>query len=174
MYVGHLGFALAGKGVRRDAPLWLLVLAAQGCDWLQVVACTQNPDTSAMWSHSIVAVTSLVVAFAAAGYLLTRSGAVALLGGVVALSHIAADYVTGMKPTWPGGPTVGLDLYAHPAADFLVESVVVIAGWLFYRRSLPLEARSRWLTWVLVVLLVGGQLVGVAQHLIFAPTPKCY
>jgi hypothetical protein len=174
MYVGHLGFALAGKGVRRDAPLWLLVLAAQGCDWLQVVACTQNPDTSAMWSHSIAAVAALAAAFAIAGYLLTGSGAVALLGGVVAISHIAADYVTGLKPTWPGGPIVGLDLYSFPAADFLVESVLITAGWLLYRRSLPLAARSRGLTWVLLVLLVGGQLVGVAQHLILAPTPKCY
>jgi hypothetical protein len=174
VYVGHLGFALAGKGVRRDAPLWLLVLAAQGCDWLQVIACTRNPDTSAMWSHSVPAVAALVVAFALAGYLLTRSGAVALVGGAVALSHIAADYITGLKPTWPGGPVVGLDLYAHPAADFFVESVVIAAGWLLYRRSLPLEARSRRLTWALLVLLVGGQLVGVAKHLIFTPPPKCY
>jgi hypothetical protein len=173
VYAGHLGFALAGKGVRKDAPLWLLVLATQGCDWLQVVACMRDPDTSALWSHSIPAVAALAVAFAVAAYLVTRNGAVALLGGAVAVSHIGADYLTGLKPTWPGGPLIGLDLYAYPGGDFLLESAVIAAGWLIYRRSLPLESRSRWLTWLLLLLLVGGQLVGVAKHLFFPQIPKC-
>ncbi len=29
-----------------------------------------------------------------------------------------SDFITGYKPTWPGGPTVGLGVYAHPWWDF--------------------------------------------------------
>jgi hypothetical protein len=173
VYAGHLGFALAGKGVRKDAPLWLLVLATQGCDWVQVVACMRDPNTSALWSHSIPAVAVLAVAFALLAQRVTRNRAVALLSGAVAVSHIAADYVTGLKPTWPGGPIIGLDLYASPLGDLLLESVVITAGWLVYRRSLPLETRSRRLTWVLLLLLVGGQFAGIVKHLFFPQLPKC-
>jgi hypothetical protein len=173
VYAGHLGFALAGKGIRKDAPLWLLVVATQGCDWVQVVTCMRDPATSALWSHSIPAVAVLAVAFALVAQRLTRNRAVALLSGGVAVSHIAADYVTGLKPTWPGGPIIGLDLYAFPLTDLLLESVVITVGWLVYRRSLPLEARSRKLTWVLLLLLVGGQLAGIAKHLFFPQLPNC-
>ena len=57
-------------------------------------------------------------------------------------SHWPADYVTGLKPTWPGGPQVGLLLYRHSAADAVVESLVIVACWLVYVRSLP-PARRR-------------------------------
>lgn len=174
MYAGHLGFALAGKGARSDTPLWLLVFAAQGCDWVQAVACTRNAETSAMWSHSVPAVLLIALACAAVGFARTGSGGVAVTAGCIAMSHVLADYVTGVKPTWPGGPVVGLDLYGRPALDFLVESVVIVAGWLWYRRSLPADRRSDRLSKFLVIGLVGGQLLGVAKHLLFPLAPKCY
>jgi amino acid transporter len=42
------------------------------------------------------------------------------------VSHWPADYITGLKPTWPGGPTVGLYLYARPIPEFFVEAVVKV------------------------------------------------
>jgi len=174
VYVGHLGFALAGKGWRQKAPLWLLVLATQGCDWVQVVACVAGPaSASAMWSHSIPAVLVLATALSLGSYLGTRDRALALLVGAITISHIVADYATGAKPTWPGGPVIGLNLYSHAPLDFLLESAVVSAGWVIYRRSLPAHAARKQLAWLLLVALVGMQLLG-ALDLAFLPrTPKC-
>jgi hypothetical protein len=177
MYAGHIGIALGAKGLRREAPLWLLVLATQGCDWAQAVACVAAPaGTSAMWSHSIPAALALGAVLALVAYGGTRSPGVALLVGAVTLSHAVADYVTGMKPTWPGGPVIGLDMYDHPLGDFIIETAVVYAGWLVYRRSLPTAApngRRRRLTWALVVVLVGLQLAGAVDMAFFPPGPKC-
>ena len=174
MYIGHFGFALAGKGLRRDAPLWLLVVATQGCDWVQAVACMAAPvGASAMWSHSVPAVAALAVAVSLAAYLLSGDRGVAALAGAVAVSHLLADYVTGLKPTWPGGPTIGLDLYAHPLGDLALEMAVLVLGWLVYRRSLPPESRSHRLAWALLVVLGATQLLGALKEGLLPHTPKC-
>jgi len=174
VYAGHIGIALAGKGLRREAPLWLLVLATQACDWAQAVACVAAPlGASAMWSHSIPAGLALGVGLSLATYAGTRNGRVALLVGAVAVSHVVADYVTGIKPTWPGGPVIGLDLYDRPLADFAIETAVVYAGWLVYRRSLPSTVARTRLAWMLVVALVGVQLAGAVDLAFFPPGPKC-
>ncbi|HUL03046.1 MAG TPA: hypothetical protein VLV16_07465 [Gemmatimonadales bacterium] len=172
MYAGHLGIALGARGLRRDAPLWLLVVATQACDWVQVVGCVTAPDASAMVSHSIPAVLVLATLFGLAAFGWTRSrGATAVIAATV-VSHALADYLTGYKPTWPGGPMIGLSLYDYPALDLLVETLVVFVGWSVYRRSLDSRARSRRLTWFLLVLLVGVQLVGIVKMAVF-PSPKC-
>lgn len=174
MYIGHFGFALAGKGVLRHAPLWLLVVATQACDWVQAVACVAAPaGTSAMWSHSFPAVAAVAAALSVSSYLLTRDRRVAVLTGAVAVSHLLADYVTGLKPTWPGGPTIGLDLYSHPLRDLAVETAVLVFGWLLYRRSLPPESRSSLLIWVLLLVLGATELVAVFGLAVLPPTPKC-
>ena len=174
MYIGHFGFALAGKAVRRDAPLWLLVIATQGCDWAQVVACIAAPEgASAMWSHSIPAVAAIAIAVSLSAYLFSGDRGVAALAGAVAVSHLAADYVTGVKPTWPGGPTIGLDLYSRPMADLVLEMITLLLGWMVYRRSLPPEARSGRMTWALLVVLCAIQLVGAVKEGLLPHTPKC-
>jgi hypothetical protein len=174
MYIGHFGFALAGKGLLRHAPLWLLVVATQACDWVQAVACVAAPvGTSAMWSHSVPAVAALAVALSFSSYVLTRDRGVAALTGAVGVSHLLADYVTGLKPTWPGGPTIGLDLYSHPVGDLAVELTVLSLGWLVYRRSLPPESRSSRLAWALPVVLGAIQIVGVLKEGLLPHTPKC-
>src|ERR1700681_3754746 len=98
MFIGHFGFALAAKGLRRHAPLWLLVVATQGCDWVQAVACVAVPaGTSDMWSHSLPVVAALAAALSLASYLFTGDRSIAVLTGAVAVSHVLADYVTGLK-----------------------------------------------------------------------------
>src|SRR5690242_18990019 len=158
MYVGHLGFALGAKGVRRTVPLWLLVLAAQACDWSDVALLAIAPHltehTYEMLSHSIPAVLVMAVAFALA-YVIVRRDAVGavVLGGVV-ISHILADYLTGYKPTWPGGPMIGLHLYDHPRWDVALETVVIVIGWVIYLRSLPRERARLRTAWVMLGALV--------------------
>ncbi|HEX6965437.1 MAG TPA: hypothetical protein VF166_06530 [Gemmatimonadaceae bacterium] len=166
MYVGHLGFALGAKGARRTVPLWLLVLATQACDWGDVALLALLPrtgmGTAEMWTHSIPAVLAIAVVFAI-GYLIARrdvAGA-ALLGGVV-ISHILVDYLTGLKPTWPGGPMIGLQLYDHPRWDVLLETLVIVLGWIVYLRSLPKQRAQRRTAWVMLGALVVLQVLAGA------------
>ena len=37
---------------------------------------------------------------------------------------------------------IGLMLYRRPIIDFIFEAVVILAGWMLYRRSLSPERRS--------------------------------
>jgi hypothetical protein len=47
--------------------------------------------------------------------------------------HWPADFITGHKPTWPGGPIVGLDLYTHTKLVWVVDLAAFGLGWLIYR-----------------------------------------
>ena len=126
-----------------------------------------------MWSHSVPVVAALAAVLSLTSYLLTGDRGVTVLTGAVAVSHVLADYVTGLKPTWPGGPTIGLALYSHPLGDLAVETAVLVLGWVLYRRSLPPESRSSSLTWVLLVMLGAMQLLGVLKLGVLPSTPKC-
>src|SRR5207249_3682606 len=57
------------------------------------------------------------------------------------MSHWPADVLTGIKPTWPGGPEVGLDLYTYTAFDVVLESGLVAVCSVPYLRSLPPAVR---------------------------------
>lgn len=126
-----------------------------------------------MWSHSIPVVAALALVLAVVAYLFTGNGGVAVLTGAVTVSHLLADYVTGFKPTWPGGPIIGLQLYSYPLGDLVVEMAVLVAGWLVYRRSLPPESRSHRLSWALLLLLGVAQLLAVLQLKVLPFITKC-
>jgi hypothetical protein len=126
-----------------------------------------------MLSHSLPAIGLLTLA-ATAGYFaatrdLTGAGFVAAL----VVSHVLGDYVTGLKPTWSGGPMIGLQLYRVPAGDFVVEAIVILVGWLLYRSSLPEDRRSIPETWSLLGVLLALQALA---DIVFSMSPalrKC-
>ena len=156
MYVGHVGVALGAHGLRRRAPLWFLVIASQLPDWTDAAFCLSGirPQLQGILSHSLPAVTVLAIA-AAVGYAaVTRDRGGMFLVGAVVLAHVAGDYLTGIKPTWTGGPMIGLMLYRRPALDFLIEAAVIFVGWLLYRRSLAPERRSAEPVYTLLAVLV--------------------
>lgn len=170
MYTGHIGIALAAKGVQPSMPLWIFVVAAQACDWVNAAvwpfghadpASTRwliaGDWTAQMSSHSVPSALGIAIVLPGLYYAATRhvNGAWLLAG--VTLSHLLADYITAEKPTWPGGPRIGLSLYRHPAADFVVEVGLVCSGWLLYRRSLP-RGRSAAPAWLMLGVLVALQL----------------
>jgi hypothetical protein len=171
MYTGHLGIALAAKGLRPRVPLWVLIVATQACDWLDTIAWSiGHPDphssrwlvtggiTAQMVSHAIPSVVLTAGVLAGVYAAATRDGTGAWLIAGVTLSHIVVDYVTAVKPTWPGGPRIGLSLYKHPVADFIVEAVIVAAGWVLYRRSLRRSGGSA-PAWLMLGALIGLQLI---------------
>lgn len=159
MYVGHVGVALGAHGIRKAIPLWLLIIASQLPDWTDAVFCVANvrPSPVGILSHSIPAVAVLALVAALAYAILLRDPAGMLLVAIVVLSHAAGDYVTGLKPTWVGGPMIGMMLYRRPVIDFIFESLVIISGWLLYRRSLSPGRRSSEPVFTLLAALLAIQ-----------------
>ena len=174
MYIGHVGAALAGKRARASIGLLVLLVAAYTPDWVDRGLClagSYNPQ--GILSHSILSVILFaLVGFAAYG-LITRDWKGALVVAAAILSHMFLDWITGYKPTWPGGPMIGLRLYEHPIADFLVEGVTIFAGTMLYARTLPPRRRP----WVDVSIMLGAllalQLTINVAPLLTELLPKC-
>ena len=160
MVAGHLGIVLLGKGIRRRIPISLLLAAALSSDLVSaVLVLTEVGDPGQMRSHSIPVVLPLAAGLALPYFAVTGDRRGTWLVALTSLSHVLTDYVTGIKPTWPGGPFIGLHLYRYPALDFVFEVTVVVVGWLVYRRSLGEEARRSWLIWAALGALVALQTV---------------
>ena len=143
MYTGHVAVALAVRGVRRDVPLWVLVLATQACDWVELIAhpFIWRTGTEEVYSHAYPFVIAAALVVAAAVWLWKRSVSAAATVMAVYLSHPLLDYVTGNKPLWLGGPNMGLEFIRRPAADFVVQGLVCVLGCAIYWRSLPATRR---------------------------------
>lgn len=175
MLTGHIAVAMGAHGLRRSMPLWALIIAAQLPDWTDAVLCTAGIRSQAtgMYSHSVAATVLLALAAGTMTMLAARDARSAALIAIVVGMHTAGDYVTGLKPTWPGGPTIGLDLYGRPALDFAFEAVVLLLGWIGWQLSFPDERRySRRLVLVLIALLA----IQAASDIVLSLSPgmkKC-
>jgi len=174
MYIGHVGAALAAKRVRASIGLFALLVATYVPDWVDGGLClagVHNPE--GMLSHSIPA----AILFALAGFavyaLSTRDLSAALIVAGVIVSHVLLDWITGYKPTWPGGPMIGLQLYGRPVADFVVEGLVIVVGAVLYGRTLPPRRQP----WIDVTIMLGALLVlqlGIdIAHIMLKSLPKC-
>lgn len=155
-------------------PLWVLIVASQLPDWADAAVCLSGVRTvPGMLTHSIPAVAVLAAASAIACYAVSRDRrGMSLIFALVA-THALGDYFTGIKPTWPGGPVIGLQLYQRPAIDFVLESAVILMGWLVYRMSFPPEERSSRSVYLVLAALI---LIQLAADIVFLTTPglkKC-
>ena len=135
MLIGHTAVALAVKRARPSIPLLALVGAAYGPDVIEITLLALGrwaKVQAAFGSHSIPSVVLGATVVALSYGLCRRDMAGAALLALTYASHWAADLFTGTgKPTWGGGPTLGLALYEHPVLDFVVESALLLAAWLF-------------------------------------------
>jgi membrane-bound metal-dependent hydrolase YbcI (DUF457 family) len=141
---GHLGVAAATRGGWRRASLvWLIAgsIAPDALDVGYALIGFCNPD--GRYSHTIPIAALLALLLGGTAFVATRSRATAMATAAMVLLHLPPDLVTGHKAYWFGGPMLGLHLYAWPLADFVVEAVVLIAGWWILRRS---GAGPRWAT----------------------------
>lgn len=173
MYVGHVGAALGAKRIAPSVGLSALVVAAYLPDWVDAGLCvTGKYHDAQMLSHSVpaVLVLALLAAFIAMRH---RDWQVALVVAGVVISHVLLDYLTGIKPTWAGGPFIGFQIYRYPLIDFPLEGGVVLAGWLLYRKTIP-PSPSRWRSpgSMLFVLLMMQALVD-SHRLLFPAINKC-
>jgi hypothetical protein len=135
----------------------VLIFASQLPDWADAALCIGGirSSTPGLYSHALMPVAILAAAAAAAFFVWRRDVAGGLVVAAVVLTHLLGDYVTGLKPTWEGGPVIGLNVYAVPALDFIFEAAVLTAGWWLYQRSFPAARRySRDVVVVLASLLL--------------------
>ena len=153
MYVGHLGFALLAKYSRRATPLLWLVPCAYAPDVVEVaLGLIGFRDRAEDWSHTIPAalVLALGALLATRRFVRDAGWKGGLIAALAVLSHLPADWVTGHKPLWPGGPGFGLGLYDRPRWDFAIELSFVGAVLLLDR---VLRGRDGWPVTRLAVLL---------------------
>ena len=170
MYTGHVAIALAARGVRRDLPLWVAVVASQAPDWVEVICANLGAGATAqLWSHAFPFVVLGAAVAAIIVRLRTRSPRAALVTFVVYLSHPLADLVTGHKPLWLGGPPIGLWFIERPVADFVVQSAFCVIGWVIYRKSLPPHVRGRLIAVAPLVTLLALQ--GVSDLVVLVRKP---
>ena len=142
MYAGHAAIALLVKGIRPRIPLAVLVPAAFAPDWIEWVSDALGHQNRNI-SHSLVSVALGATLVGLVYWAVRRTPADAFAVALTYVSHWPADFITGIKPTWPGGPQVGLLLYLHPVADVLLESAVIVLCSVIYLRSVPANARRR-------------------------------
>jgi membrane-bound metal-dependent hydrolase YbcI (DUF457 family) len=174
VYIGHVGAALAAKRARTGIGLLVLLVATYLPDWVDTGLCLVGAyDQQEMLSHSVPAVMLFALAGFSAYALVTRDWTGALVIAALVVSHMLLDWVTGYKPTWPGGPMIGLQLYDRPIADFIVEGIVIFVGTLLYGRTLPPRQRP----WVDVSIMLGAllalQLTIDVAHFLVKSLPKC-
>jgi membrane-bound metal-dependent hydrolase YbcI (DUF457 family) len=158
VYAGHLGVALAAKGLRQEEPLATLIVASIATDLVVAGLDVGGLDIpTGLSPHSIPGTLALGLALGAIVLAFTRSGRRAAFLGLVVLLHTLVDYVTSYLPTWPSGPQVGLFLYRFPIADMVIECAVIFAGWWVYRRGLAAKVRNSWATWAMLTVLLACQ-----------------
>jgi hypothetical protein len=174
MYIGHVGAALAAKRVRASIGLLVLLIATYAPDWIDTGMCTFGAfDPNEVFSHSIPAVLILALLGFAVYGAVTRDWTGALVVAGVVVSHLLLDWITGYKPTWPGGPMIGLQLYDHPIADFIAEGLTILVGTVLYA---GMSSRRQWRSAdfsIMLGALLAMQLTIDIAHLLMKSLPKC-
>lgn len=176
MYAGHIGFGLGAYSFRKTLPLWLILVAAQVPDWLDAGYCIAdiNRGPYGLYTHGFIPIGIATIVFGVLTYAFTGDLTGAMIVALVVASHWFLDYLTGNKPTWPGGPVVGLNLYSRPVIDVMLESATILAGWLLYRRTLPQSVRNNGWTYATLFALCALQVIaGAAFALSLGGHAKC-
>jgi len=158
MYTGHVAIALGARAARRDVPLWILVVAAQGPDWVErLLGDMRWYESAQLWSHAFPGVLLAALGLAAVVALWKRSAGAGVLVLAVYLSHPILDLVTGYKPLWLGGPDLGLSLVQRAIPDLLIQGSLCVAGYFAYSRTLQGSRAHRALRLAPLVLLLSLQ-----------------
>lgn len=183
MFIGHFGVGFGAKAIASRVSLGTLLLAAQFIDLLwptllllgveQVrIAPGATVVTPLLFehypvSHSLLAVLGWAVALGIVHFLLRRDRTVALVLGLLVISHWLLDLVVHQPdlPLYPGSPDkLGLNLWSSLPATLAVEIPLFAIGvWLYARATTPKDSAGKWGWWGLVAflaLIYAGNLFG--------------
>ena len=156
MVTGHLSMAYLARARWPRTEIVALLVAAILPDLADFVLPQGNQcrTTCGMFTHAFPAFLVLALAASVLSWFIWHRRATSILVFAMVVLHVAADFLTGHKPFWYGGPAVGLALYDHQLLDFLLEVPMAVAGWWILRRSHnPPQPAVRW--WALVLLVAG-------------------
>lgn len=172
MFIGHFALAFAAKKAAPEVSLGTLFAASQLPDLLWpplvltgVERVRIDPGNTAFtpldfvhypWSHSLATVLLWGLLAGLAYLALRRDRRGALWVGLLAVSHWVLDFVSHRAdlPLWPGGPKVGLELWAAVPATVAVEGSMFVAGvWLYMRATRARDRIGSGATWALAGLL---------------------
>jgi hypothetical protein len=137
MVTGHLATAYLARTRWHRAALLPLLVASIVPD-LADFALPQGDQchtSCELYTHAMPAVFVLALGAGVLVWAIYHRRTTAILAGGLVLLHVCMDLITGFKPYWPGGPSIGLQFYGHPLWDFLLESVIVIGAWTLLRRT---------------------------------------
>jgi membrane-bound metal-dependent hydrolase YbcI (DUF457 family) len=147
VFIGHAAIALAVKRARPSIPLAALIAATFGPDVIEItllVLWRWAKMPASFGSHSIPAIAFGAAFVGFAYWIWRRDAAGAGLLTATYASHWFADLFTGTrKPTWVGGPALGLELYEHPSIDFALEAGLFLIAWLFFWPARDRRRRPR-------------------------------
>jgi hypothetical protein len=175
MFIGHFAVGLGAKRAAPAVSLGTLFLAAQFADLLWptfvllgiekveirpgVTVVTPLDFVSYPYSHSLVMLVLWGLLFAGI-YLFVRRGRMraALVLAAVVVSHWVLDVIAhrpDMPVTVNGDLRLGLWLWNSPAATFIVETTMLVAGMYLYLKTTRARDRiGRYAFWGLIAFLV--------------------
>jgi hypothetical protein len=179
MFVGHYAVAFASKRATPRTSLGVLVLAAQFIDLLWpmflliglehvrivpgITRFTPLDFYDYPISHSLVAVVGWSVLFAVIVFARRRDTTAAFVCSALVFSHWLLDFVVH-RPDLPvgiHGPSLGLSLWNHTAATFVVEGLMFVIGlWMYMRVTVARDRVGRYGLVVLVTLIVSLWIAG--------------
>ena len=185
MFIGHFALGFAAKRIAPKTSLGTLLAAPELADILfplfvvlgwEKVAFTSaaSPFLSITLdqypiSHSLLALIAWGVVFALLYRWRTGYARGAVVVALLVVSHWVLDFFTHRPdmPLWPGGPKVGLELWASVPGTLIVEGLLFVAGVTIYARATRArDAVGRYALWGLVVLLLGLYVASL-----FSPPP---
>lgn len=137
MVTGHLAIAYLARARWARAALLPLLVATIIPD-LADFALPQGDQcrtSCELYTHAMPAVFVLAAAAGALSWAIYHRRVTSYLVAGLVLVHVTMDLITGYKPYWPGGPSLGLQLYTRPVTDFALEATLATIGWAVLRRS---------------------------------------
>ena len=171
MFVGHLAVSLTVKAFEPRASLGALVAASFGLDLLWPILVLVGIETVSVapgataftpltfdsypWSHSLLMACIWGAAAGCLMYWTSKSPRVAVLVGMVVLSHWLLDFATHRAdlPLWPNGPKYGMGLWNSIPGTIIVEGGLFVAAIAMYIRAFkPCDAVGKWAFRALVSL----------------------
>ena len=185
MFIGHFALGFAAKRIAPRTSLGTLLAAPELADILfplfvvlgwEKVAFTSaaSPFLSITLdqypiSHSLLALIAWGIVFALLYGWRTGYGRGAVVVALLVVSHWVLDFVTHRPdmPLYPGGPKVGLELWASVPGTLIVEGLLFVAGVAIYARATRArDAVGRYAFWGLVALLLALYVASL-----FSPAP---
>jgi len=185
VFIGHFALGFAAKRIAPRTSLGTLLAAPELADilfplfvmlgWEKVAfAGGTNPFLSITLdqyplSHSLLALVAWGIVFALLYRWRTGYGRGAVVVALLVVSHWVLDFVTHRPdmPLYPGGPKVGLELWASVRGTLIVEGLLFAAGVAIYARATRAkDAIGRYAFWGFVLLLLALYVASL-----FSPAP---